>query len=469
VLWYNDTVHRPLLLSVLCALTCLVPVAMADPPEEGGEPPVRDLPELVEAARATYPSLRAADHRLEAARARLSEAWISPFSQFRVTAGLTFAPEARGTNVFSPDPQLPLDNPWRPVARVGVEGVVPLYTFGKLGAARDAARAGIRAAEHDRERNLASVLYDVRRAYYGLQLSLDVQQMISEGQGRIQSAYDRLEERLEAGDEEANEHDRYRLASTLAEVEARRSEAVRLEQSARAALSTLTGVERFRVPECPLEPLEVELRPMAAYVAAGGGERPELGMLDAGLDARRAELDATRARYFPDLALVLGASYSYGPGVTDQTNPFVPDQANLASLGGGLVARWSLDLVGNAQRVRRVESLLAETEALAAEARNGIALEVRTTYLEMEDAHRRQEAWSRGHRESRAWFVASASAYQVGALEPRDLVDSVKAYFTARFSHLSAIRDYNTAVAKLERVTGAPVMPAAGWRTRCEE
>jgi outer membrane protein TolC len=98
-----------------------------------------------------------------------------------------------------------------------------------------------------------------------------------------------------------------------------------------------------------------------------------------------------------------------------------------------------------------------------------MAIEIAAAYEEVADGARREEAWGRAHRETRRWFVAAAQAYQVGTLEPKELVDAVKAYFTARYSHLEAMRDHNTALARLSRVTGDPLLPDDGWEVQCEE
>ena len=243
---------------------------------------------------------------------------------------------------------------------------------------------------------------------------------IREGEGRLERAVEALEQRIEDGDPDVNEHDRYRLSTTLAEVEGRRSEALRLEASSRAALLTLTGLNEVHIPECPLAPIELEHESLDSYRATAIENRPELAMVEAGLRARRAEQDVVEAQYFPDLALGINASYSVGPGITDQTNPFIIDQANYQTLGAGLVLRWSLDFVGNRMRERRVDALLREAEERAEEARAGVALEVETTVRTLEDAQRREEAWRRGHRDARSWFVAAGAAYQVGTLEPRE-------------------------------------------------
>jgi outer membrane protein TolC len=258
-----------MILSCLAGATLLPLAALADDPPPGTlsgsahdasptsradepEVPLMDLAALTRAAERSYPGMRAADARIRAAQAQLDEIWVSPFFQGQVTAGFTFAPEQRGSPIFSPDSQVPVENPWQPVLQFGIEGVIPLWTFGKLGAAREAGRAGVRAAEADRQRVRQQLLSDVRRAYFALQLALDLQQMLHETLPRIEGALEQLEDRIARGDPEVDDSDRYRLAAALAEVQGRAAQVTHLEASSRAALRLLTGVRRFRVPECPI-------------------------------------------------------------------------------------------------------------------------------------------------------------------------------------------------------------------------
>ncbi|MCA9600476.1 MAG: TolC family protein, partial [Myxococcales bacterium] len=354
------------------------------PPTDGGtddgpqsaEPPVVSLSEFIESARHSYPGLKAAHHRVTAANARLSEARWSPYFQFTANAAFGVAPEQTGSPIFSRDSQLPVDNAWRPVVGMGIEGAIPLWTFGKLSALRDAAGAGVDAAKEGEDLSESKLILDVRRAYFGLELALDIQQMLDEGQGKLESAEARLAERLDDGDPEVNPSDTYRLATTLAEVRSRRAESEKFERAARDALTAMTGIERFEVPECPLAPVHYSLEEAPKYVSRAEQFRPELKMIKAGIKARQAQSDATNAQFLPDLALALSASYSYSPGITDQRNPFIYDRGNYQNLQAGLVAQWKLDFVGNLKRADRAGAELAETRAQAEEARTGIALEV---------------------------------------------------------------------------------------------
>lgn len=434
--------------------------------EAPAEPPLMDLRAMEKAAERTWPGIRAARARLRAAQAQLDEAWVSPFFQSTVTAGVSLAPEVRGSPIFSPDPQLPVDNPWQPVLGFTVEGAVPLWTFGKLPAARDAARAGIRAAQADRQRVRDQLRYDVRRAYFSLQLALDLRQMLDEALPPIRDHAAHLERQLAEGDEEVTELDRYRLEAALAEIEAREADADRLLASTRAALAILTGVREFRIPECPIEAVEVELEPRGFYTRRAGRDRPELRMLEAAVRARQAGLDFAEAGFFPDLALVYRFGTTYAPGITDQTNPFVIDQANYTSISAGIVLRWSLDLWGNAYRVDRANAELSDTMERSLEAHRGVELEVTDAYEAARAASRQVESWERGHRATRRWFIAAGQGRDVGVVETREIVDAARAYLTARFSHLTAIHAYNTALANLERTSGGAV--ARAWEPPCE-
>lgn len=470
---YNRPVRRATISACISLLSAAIafPLAVAaDPPDgdEAAEPaaPVRDLAALTKAAERNYPGLRAARARIRAAQAQLDEAWVSPFFQSAVTAGVSIAPEVRGHPIFSPDPQLPVSNPWQPVLGIGVEGVIPLWTFGKLQGARDAARAGIRAAESDRARVRAQLRYDVRRAYFALQLALDLRQMLDEGLPPMRQAAARIDEQLADGDPDVSEMDRWRMQAALAEIEAREADARRLEAMARGALRVLTGIRDIRIPDCPLEPVALELQPVETYVGSAREGRPEVRMLEAAVRARQASLDVAHAGYFPDIAIAYRFTATWAPGITDQTNPFIVDPANYTALQAGLVARWSLDLWGNAYRVDREAALLADLRERSEEAAGGIELEVTEAYEAAQAAQRQVESWGRGRRETRAWFIAAAQGREVGAVETRDLVDAVRAYFMARYSHLQAVHDLNTALANLERTSGRRIIER--WEPPCD-
>lgn len=428
------------------------------------------LDEFIDAAVRRYPGMRAAEADIDAAQAQLAEAKFSPFFQFDGTAALFIRPGAEGTPVFSPDSQLPLSNRWGPGIDLQLEGGLPVYTFGKYRSGKKAARAGIAAAEQERERTLARVVFDVRRAYFGTQLSLDLEAMLDEGLGRLRNAVERLGERLDSDDPDAEQTDYWRLVSALAQIESRESENSRLQASARGALELLSGIKPAIVPECPLETVRSEVVTLSEHIRDAEMNRPEVQQLEAARSASDANLTIEKAGYFPDILLALTARFSSTPVVTNIDNPFIVDRGNNRNLAAGLVARWHLDFVGNAARVRKARAEIASLKARAEEARDGIELEVTGIYEGLLDAKRRNETWKRAERETRKWFVSAAQGYDVGTTDARELIDAIERYFDARSKRLIAVAEYNVAIAGLEKATGVPLVGSRGWRpVDCEE
>ncbi|HSN81570.1 MAG TPA: TolC family protein [Polyangiales bacterium] len=459
------------LATMALAMLCIGPRAIAqsapaDESEQRTERATRvhHVDEYTQAAILRYPGLEAAEADIDAARARLDEARLSPFFQFEGQARLFVAPGAEGTPTFSPDSQIPWANRWGPGAELAIEGGIPIYTFGKYRAGKKAARAGITASEYEKDRTLNRVVFDVRRAYFGVQLSLDLQAMISEGKEKLRRTVEKLRERLDADDPRVKQMDYFRLVAALSEIESRESEALRLEASARAALEVLSGIEPATVPECPLEAVQSEIIELGEQIDRALENRPEIHQLGAAQSAKDANLTVKRAGYLPDIILALAASFARTPVITDINNPFIIDRGNFAGAFVGLAARWKLDFAGTNARVKAAKAEIASLKAKTEEAKQGIEIEVNALYEQLQDAKRRLGSWTRSEKEARKWFVSAAQGYEVGTMDAREFVDAITAYFTARSNRLMATADYNLAIAGLEKATNMPLVSEQGWR-----
>jgi outer membrane protein TolC len=142
------------------------------------------LAECLALADRNFPNLWAARARLELAHAQLEEARWTPWFQWSAQGSLGLAPPLLGSILY-PQSTLASRNitsilGLRPYAGFGVNGVVPLYTFGKIETARDAAEAYVRVTQWDAEKWRQQTRLDVRRAYFGLQLARDSRYLLAE-------------------------------------------------------------------------------------------------------------------------------------------------------------------------------------------------------------------------------------------------------------------------------------------------
>jgi outer membrane protein TolC len=358
----------------------------------------------------------------------------------------------RGNNIYSPNTEVSLSSSMGVFWRVGVEGVVPLWTFGKLTNLWHAAEAQVKVGESDINKQKNAVRLEVRRAYYGLQLARDAFALLSETAEKVDKAIEHLDHEVKAGN--ADEADLYKMRTFRFEVDGRRAEAQRYEAIALSTLRFLTGEgQGFDITPDPLRPAKRQLAPVAQYLQAARINRPEVNMLRAGLVAREAQADLARSKYFPDIGLALGASWSRAPLVTDQLNPYIRDDANYLRYGAALAMRWQLDFLPDAARLAQANAAVEELRETERYALGGIGVEVETAYAQVVDALARERAYGSAQRTARQWIIAVQQSIDVGTKDESDLVDAARQWATQRYNHLNATMDLNVAWSNLALAT----------------
>jgi outer membrane protein TolC len=410
------------------------------------------LRRCLELAETNHPNIWAARARLSSMRAQLDEAHFAPFSDFTATGGFGLAPTVRGNNIYSPNTEVSLSESMGVFWRIGVEGTIPLWTFGKITNVWRAAEAQIKVGENDVVKQRNQIKLDVRRAYFGLQLARDANALLDDAAAKLDKAVDKLDGDVKAGN--ADEVDLYKLRTFRFELEGRRSESRRYEAIALSSLRFLTGEgTSFDIPPVPLRPAKRALGPVAQYLQAARINRPEVNMLRAGLLAREAQADLARSRFLPDIGISLGATWSRAPLVADQLNPYIRDDANYLRYGAALGMRWRLDLLPDAARLAQANAAVEELRETERYALGGIGVEVETAYAQVADAQRREQAYGNAERMARQWIIAVQQAIDVGTRDEGDLVDAAKQFATQRYNHLSATMDLNLAWATLALAT----------------
>lgn len=404
-------------------------------------------------AEKNYPKVHEARARLAKVEAELDEAHTAPYSQFNATAGLTVAPPLRGTAVYSPNSDVSIDDDLSLAWQLGIEGAIPLWTFGKISNLVDAAEAQVKVGEHAVKKEKNEVSLSVRKAYYGAQLARDALALIGEAQRRIDKYLASLQRKVDQGG--GDDIELLKLKMNRAELDAREAEAQKQERIALAGLRFLTGIQtNFDIRDEPLRRVPHLLGPLSTYLSAARLYRPEINMARAGVMAREAQLGVERARYFPDLAIALSAKWTRAPGVDDQVNPFARDEANYLRYGAGLVLKWKLDLLPQTARVAQARAELEEQRATERYALGGVAVEVETAFADAQEAQRRLDAYTEATQYAKQWLVKVQQGIDVGTFEDEDIVDPAKEYALKKYALMTAIFDYNVALSKLALATG---------------
>ncbi|MBK6846581.1 MAG: TolC family protein [Proteobacteria bacterium] len=423
------------------------------------------LGELIARAQRHYPGVAAAEHAVAAMEQKLFQARWAWLPRGELNAVFAPTPEIRCfDDAGNPDEQSCVRTNIREIAfnlngvfgRAQLELGMPLYTFGKLSAVGNAARAGVAleqarlaAARRDLELN-------VTKAYWGAKLASAILEMIHEGREHLDKASARLTQQLEDDSGDATVTDELRLKTYTVEIDTRTLEARKLQQLALRSLSALTGLpaDRIELDDAPLEASSAELLAGADYQRAARQQRPEMHLLEAALSAVQARSQLERARLWPDLLLVGRAGIGRATNVDFPQNAFLNNPFNFSSAGLALTLHWQLDTV---QQIGRLREALANGRRLAAkrqEALTGMKLEIEKVYLELQEAQQRLVVAERGHRSARSWLVATSQNLSAGLAEPKELTDALVAYFRLRLTVLQAIFDVNVGWSELARKVG---------------
>ncbi len=468
---------RRLPLLFAAGLAAIAPAARAD---DGPEPKTasapfgldesRGAPETIRAhpytleeclalADRNFPTLWAARARLAYAHAQLEEARWTPWFQWSAQSAFGVAPELSGTvlypqaTTFSRNVQT--TSGLQPFFQFGLSGVVPLYTFGKIETAIDAAGANVRVAEWDMEKTRQQMRMDVRRAYYGLQLARDAGYVIDDAKGRLDKAIESIKDKIAKGDQSVGDVDRLRLETFMQELTAQSLQAPKGEAYAIAALRFVSGVQTgFDIVDEPLKKPDHPLVAIAQYLEAARLFRPDVNMARAGVVARQALVEYNRAKLFPDFGLGLGADFASTPSAVSQQNLWASDPFNHFSYYFAFGLKWSLDLLPQAARARGAEAQLEETRALERLAEGGAMVEVEKAYADAVEAKMREETWDKAEHKTKEWISITQDHIDLGTSDERALMEPLRAYGNARFQHLTALMDYNIAMSSLALASG---------------
>lgn len=449
------------LVVVLLVLAGLLTTAWPAHADDGARKKVgANLRQCLQLADRNHPNILEARAKLAFVRGQLLEAYSAPFMQFKALGGVALAPTLLGNNVFSPNTDQALSSNLGLGWRVGINGVLPLWTFGKITHLWDAAEANVGVNQASVEVTRDAVRLDVRKAYLGLQLARDGLLLLHDAQSEIDNAVADLKKKVD--DDDADPIDLLKLQTFAAELKVRTSEAKKFVKVTQAGLRFYTGVPNLTLRDEPLRASSHKLGHVSKYLRAARDNRPDVMMSKAGVRAREAQVRLSRANMFPDFGLALGVGYSAAPEIANQINPFANDTANIVSLSVAVVFQWKLDFVPGIARIAQAEAQLQEVMALDKKALGGVAAQVEEAHAEAEDWLGRLAAYEEAERYAKTWLSTVKQAIDIGTMEDDALVEPAKTYALHRYNVLNATMEYNLALAKLAQRTGWDAIAPGG-------
>ena len=334
--------------------------------------------------------------------------------------------------------------------------VKPLATFGRLDNYQEAAQNNILIKQQDVTLQRDEVALQVVKAYYGYLTARDSRLLLEDTRKRLGGALDLVNGWLEEGSGNASLSDKYALQSGLGLIDNFLAEATGLEQIAMAGLKLLTGREEdvIEVADRRLQPLPLPEQSLDEWIDLARENRVEFKQVAAGLNARRALVEATRADKKPIVYAGVAGSVAVSPERDTLENPHIYDPFNHAALSPVLGMRWQWEQGAQPARVVQAQAELDALVHKASFARIGIPFQVKEQYYSMQAKHKAIGSMRESSRAARRWMIASYSDFEAGLEEADDIINALQVYVLAYAEYLRAVNDFNNLVSKLKSVSG---------------
>lgn len=345
-------------------------------------------------------------------------------------------------------------------ARLELQFVQPLYTWGRLDAASDAAEAGVRARTALVQDTAAQIQLRIQQLWWGISLARRFLAIADDVTRAIEDAAKRIQQAIAEGDADIGPSDRFKVEVFRGTVLGRAAEAQKGLEQAQIGLAATLGVspDALQLKELPLEAAEAPLPSPAQAREAAERQRPDLRALDEAIAARTAEVQAERGAMLPQVFIAGQFAWAWAPNRDDPANPWVSDPLHTHSdypTGGVILGlRQDLSFPTLSARVRKAEAERATLQRQRAGLGRLVEVQVDNALSELKAAQTRFVAARGSFNAARALYRAAGLDFAAGLVETGPLIDAYKQYVENQVSVAQATFDLNVARAKLVQVTG---------------
>jgi outer membrane protein TolC len=218
----------------------------------------------------------------------------------------------------------------------------------------------------------------------------------------------------------------------------------------------LTGLqsETLELADRRLQPLALPEQSVDVWIELAFDNRAEFRQVEAGLSARRALVEATRADKKPIVFAGVAGTLTYSPGRDRLDNPHIYDPFNNVAVSPLVGMRWQWDQGAQPARVSQAQ---ADVDALiykASFAREGIPFQVREQYHLVQSRYESMQAMKTSAKAARRWMISAYTDFEAGFKEADRILRAMEVYVIAYAEYLRIVNEFNNHVFKLKSVSG---------------
>lgn len=344
--------------------------------------------------------------------------------------------------------------------RLRITGIQPVFTWGAVGKAIDAAEIAVKATEQEYETTKSELelrLYDL---YYSYVLALEIERLLNDADDKIGQIERALNKQLEENPNQVDESDEYKFKVFKATFGIQKEEVIQnlsfIKETWKYVLrnendNIFEPVTRF------LDAYQNGLNEIAYYQNSATINRPELRRLEFGKEALERYIDSKKAANLPGLFFGFTTTFASTPIRPRQPNPFISTPENTFNTAFGFTIRQNLNFLQAKTGYERSRLEVKRLDFLKSAAQDGVILEVNDAYRNAAVAEVKIQKTDEALKITKEWLRMEQLDYDFGEGEVKDLIDAMKQELELRLSEKQSIFEYNAAIAKLNKSAGLPL------------
>jgi len=403
-----------------------------------------------------------ADNRIDQAQ---SERYLPRFelsTQHGVVPGVVSQRSDLSENEYYLDPNLENDwENWAVFTRAEVSAVQPIFSWGALKNAVNAAQSAAVAAREQFEKQKADLRIRLFELYQSYLLTSEILTLLDEGERKIEEIQQQIEDKQEEGDSEFDDSDLFKFKVFKSEFQKRAAE-VRHEAEMTQRIWDYVlqaGEGTVYMPETNfLDPVASQVKDIGYYRSNAVANRAEIAAVEAGINAAKYGMKAQKQKNYPTLFLGLSASYANTPNRPRQSNPFIINNSNYASGSFGLGIRQNLDFLSIQADIKKGQIQYRQAKFLKEAAVDGIVLEINQAYKDASLSNVKVEKTDEALVTSKKWLRQEQLDYDFGMGDTKDLIDAMQKELELRVQLKRDVFEFNNNMAELYRKAGLPIM-----------
>lgn len=394
------------------------------------------LEKCIELALGNNPQINSAFHDILASDARIKQVWSNYFPQLSWQTGYTRIRQLQLSDALGRN----LTFNYYTLGQITLQQM--LYDFGVTQNQATIKRLDYEAYKTTLGATINDVIYQTKDAYYNLLYAFENKKVAQDTVDKFEMFYNQAKAFYEIGMNP-------KVDVTIAEVNLSNAKLQLIQADnavnlAVARLNNIMGVpfiDQYNVQErLKYQPVDITFN---KSIEIAREARPELKLAEIKVESAKQTMKLVKKSYFPTLS-VEGQYQRGGSSWNNNYGYNFGGYLNFPTINGMLIKN----------EIKEARYLYDKEIANAKNTQNTIYLEIQNAFLKLQEKKNQMPVAMLNVKQSKENYELSYGRYRVGEASPTELKDAQINYQQAQLSYYSALYQYNSAKAELEKSIG---------------